>query len=72
LTSEEPFANLIVEVLSAGNLPIVRAAYVGKRHVQVKKEPAREVKDWGKALFVSPNILFVLRKNNWCLPWGSK
>jgi len=47
---------LIIEALSAGNPLRVQTVYVRRRHVQVKKEPAREVKDWGKALLVLPDI----------------
>jgi len=49
-------ADLIVGALYVGNLLRVQAAYIRKRHVQVKKEPAWEIKDWGKTLFVFPNI----------------
>jgi len=39
------FADLIVGAISAGNPLGVQIAYVRRRHVQVKKEPVREVKD---------------------------
>jgi len=59
LTSEDPFADLIIRALCASNPLRVWTTYVRRLHVQAKKEPAREVKDWGKELFVFPNISYL-------------
>ena len=59
MTFESLFVDLIVRSFFVGNPLKVQTVYVRRWHVQVKKEPAREVKNWGKALFGFPSISYL-------------
>jgi len=53
------FTDLFVGALSTGNPLRVQTTYIRRQHAQVKKEPAREVKDSGNTLLVFPDISYL-------------
>jgi len=53
------FADLIVGTLSTCNPLRVQTINIKRGHSQAKKQPVREVSNWGKMWFVFPNILLL-------------